>query len=220
MELLGGLLIGGLGSYISSKVNSRSNERVNNINVGEQNRINDLNYQRQLEFWNMTNAYNSPKAQMQRYREAGINPHLVAGGNAGLASSPTYRAEAGQARAPDNPGSPYAHMFNLLGQLFIDEYKKNDKLVDTLERELKNDHLRLQNDLLMREIAAYDSKVPKSRPPVARSNPSDGPFKANARKFYHFWNDHITPFFDKFSSSKYFDYGAKTAIRYGVRSLF
>lgn len=29
--------------------------------------------------WNRTNAYNAPSAQMQRYKDAGLNPHLIYG---------------------------------------------------------------------------------------------------------------------------------------------
>lgn len=40
-----------------------------------------------LEMWNRQNAYNTPAAQMQRYRDAGLNPNLaVSGGNPGNAS--------------------------------------------------------------------------------------------------------------------------------------
>lgn len=38
-----------------------------------------LNYQNQqnIKLWNMQNEYNSPKAQMQRYIDAGLNPNLI-----------------------------------------------------------------------------------------------------------------------------------------------
>ena len=39
----------------------------------------DKAYERKLEFWNMQNEYNSPKEQMNRLREAGLNPHLMYG---------------------------------------------------------------------------------------------------------------------------------------------
>lgn len=49
-------------------------------------------YQRQyddnLALWNLQNEYNSPQAQMNRYKQAGLSPHLVYGsGNAGTASN-------------------------------------------------------------------------------------------------------------------------------------
>lgn len=38
--------------------------------------------QRDLEFWNLQNAYNTPEAQMERLRQAGLSPHLVYGNGA------------------------------------------------------------------------------------------------------------------------------------------
>lgn len=51
-------------------------------------------YQRDLAQWNRQNEYNSPLAQMQRWKEAGLNPNLIYGGsNSGgnAASSPSAR---------------------------------------------------------------------------------------------------------------------------------
>lgn len=51
-------------------------------------------YDQNVKMWNMQNAYNSPQAQMERYKQAGLNPNLaVAGGNPGNASGiPSYQA--------------------------------------------------------------------------------------------------------------------------------
>lgn len=38
-----------------------------------------LQYQQNLDFWNRQNAYNHPAAQMRRFQEAGLNPHLIYG---------------------------------------------------------------------------------------------------------------------------------------------
>lgn len=53
----------------------------------------ELAYQRSIEMWNMQNLYNSPEAQMNRFKAAGLNPHLIYGqGNAGNASgTPEYQ---------------------------------------------------------------------------------------------------------------------------------
>lgn len=48
-----------------------------------------------LSDWNMTNEYNSPLAQMQRLREAGLNPNLVYGNGA--------TATGGDVRKTDTP---------------------------------------------------------------------------------------------------------------------
>lgn len=61
-------------------------------NLNRRNRRFAVNmYERQLRDqranWDLQNAYNSPEAQMQRYRDAGLNPALMYGqGNSGNAS--------------------------------------------------------------------------------------------------------------------------------------
>lgn len=57
----------------------------NAVNWGSQKRQNDF----QLQLWHMNNEYNSPKNQMKRFVEAGLNPHLIYGqGSAGNSGSP------------------------------------------------------------------------------------------------------------------------------------
>lgn len=51
--------------------------------------------------WSMTNEYNSPRMQMQRFQEAGLNPNLIYGQ---MTDSPMVRsasASGGEARAPE-----------------------------------------------------------------------------------------------------------------------
>lgn len=49
----------------------------------------ELAYQRSMQTWHMQNEYNTPQMQMERFKAAGLNPHLIYGqGSAGLASSP------------------------------------------------------------------------------------------------------------------------------------
>tara|TARA_R110002073_G_scaffold99906_2_gene227844 strand:+ start:612 stop:1388 length:777 start_codon:yes stop_codon:yes gene_type:complete len=71
----GGALIGAAGSIGSSVISNsggrKSQERANEHNVN---------------FWNMQNEYNSPTSQMQRLREAGLNPNMLYGGPTGTAA--------------------------------------------------------------------------------------------------------------------------------------
>lgn len=62
-------------------------------------------YDLQLEQWNRANAYNSPVAQMERYKAAGLNPYLIYGNgqsSAGMAASsaPAYNAPHIEALPP------------------------------------------------------------------------------------------------------------------------
>jgi len=54
--------------------------------------MNKKNRKWQEKMWHMNNEYNSPVMQMQRFKEAGLNPHLIYGqgnsGNASMASLP------------------------------------------------------------------------------------------------------------------------------------
>lgn len=62
-------------------------------------------YDDSIEFWNMQNAYNSPQAQMERFKAAGLNPNLIYGqGNSGNATPPNVPSLTGvDMKAPQLP---------------------------------------------------------------------------------------------------------------------
>ena len=51
--------------------------------------------------WAMQNEYNSPRAQMQRFQEAGLNPHLIYGQQNEGATVRSSSSSGGQASAPE-----------------------------------------------------------------------------------------------------------------------
>lgn len=53
-------------------------------------------YNRNVKFWNMQNAYNHPKAQMSRFKDAGLNPNLIYGRGAASAgdAGPIQKVDA------------------------------------------------------------------------------------------------------------------------------
>ena len=69
--LLGGPIGGLVGSLGSSLLGNRGAKRRQQL-ADQQN----------IKFWNMQNAYNTPKAQMGRLQDAGLNPNLIYGSNA------------------------------------------------------------------------------------------------------------------------------------------
>lgn len=74
--------------YDSWRQRRQSEENVDKTLAAQKSEA-ELAYQRSVEMWNRQNLYNSPEAQMQRFKEAGLNPHLIYGqGSSGLASSP------------------------------------------------------------------------------------------------------------------------------------
>lgn len=75
-------------------------------------------YERQradsLADWNMMNEYNSPRAQMQRYQEAGLSPHLIYGQTNEGATVRSSSAPMGNARATDyDLGTPFMSIYDL-----------------------------------------------------------------------------------------------------------
>lgn len=76
-------------TYQSSKTARENTNKTIAANQAEAEKA----YQREIEMWNMMNAYNDPAAQMARYQAAGLNPHMVgqSGTGAGNASTmPKY----------------------------------------------------------------------------------------------------------------------------------
>lgn len=88
---LGGIF-GALALAYSAYQGSRNQDKQNQAN----REMADLQWQRDKEMWNMQNEYNSPKSQMGRYLDAGLNTNLIYGGgqaSAGNASNaPSFHA--------------------------------------------------------------------------------------------------------------------------------
>ncbi len=106
--LLGALATAGVsagGQWLANQANKGQAQDQQNWNENQWNKQNQQNleqwnrvqqrnmgvYEKErqdgLEFWNMQNQYNSPQAQMARFKEAGLNPNLIYGqGNSGNAS--------------------------------------------------------------------------------------------------------------------------------------
>lgn len=82
-------IISAAGDLASGVMNMFGQHSANQAN----RRLAEYQYEKNLEMWNRQNEYNSPKSQMQRLQDAGLNPNLIYGssGNTGNASSmPEY----------------------------------------------------------------------------------------------------------------------------------
>lgn len=123
-------------------------------------------YQRQyddnLALWNMTNEYNHPAAQMQRLKDAGLNPALVyggsSGGSAGQASeisSPDYKMP--EFRVPDMSG--IADMGARLLHIYDVEIKK-----------AQVDNLRADNTVKLEQAALTAAQTGKTLTDTALGN--------------------------------------------------
>lgn len=126
-----------LGSALNSvsaanlnKRNRRFSEYMYNIQKADAER-----------FWNMQNEYNSPAAQMQRFKDAGLNPHLIYGqgnpGNAGSIDTPGFSQPQSHDPQWGNAVSGGLSMLSTIADLGI--------------KQAQTDNLKAQNDVLVQE---------------------------------------------------------------------
>jgi len=120
-------------------------EGINAVVQSGQNRTNrryaDWQYNRSrkhaLEDYNMQNQYNSPAAQMERLKAAGLNPNLVYGTGAGSMTAAPIKSGATNAAQGE---APKVNLGGAVGQYLNAEQMK-----------LQNDNLRAQNTVLLEQ---------------------------------------------------------------------
>lgn len=93
------------GNTVTAGKNLKFQSRENALQRQWSKYMFDEQNKRDIEFWNMQNAYNDPLAQMQRLQNAGLNPHLVYGNGADTTASPiaTHSAPNPNTKAPQLP---------------------------------------------------------------------------------------------------------------------
>ena len=96
--------------------------------------------------WNMQNEYNSPAAQMARFRDAGLNPNLIYGQT--QEASPVRQTTA----QSWNPKAPTFDM-GAVGQAGLSAY------MDVQLKEAQVDNLKAQNDVLVQEVLAKAEQI-------------------------------------------------------------
>lgn len=92
---LGALVGGPVGLYYGTQYDMmKMQNQMQNDQIERQNELN-------MQMWEMQNQYNSPSAQMQRYKDAGLNPNLIYGSvsNGNASSAPEITASVGGSNA-------------------------------------------------------------------------------------------------------------------------
>lgn len=146
----GGLASQGLASYLNYQSQKETNEQ--NLQIARDNR----DWQEKM--WNMQNQYNSPQAQMQRLKAAGLNPDLMySNGTTGIAegiSSPSQATmQSPQLQGLDTSALVQAiqneHLMQ--GQLDLLRSQKNNVDADTHGKDIDNANKQLGYDLQFEE---------------------------------------------------------------------
>ena len=179
----GGSIIGALGSYLTNKqrmkFEQQEAEKQRIWNEQQAEKQNEWN----LEQWNRTNEYNTASAQVQRLKDAGLNPMYY--GIDGVAAQPTQAAQPlGYDRASvpniENPLAGVASTFMQAKSLQKDIEMKNaqiDKLkADTTSVGLDNEwkdktmEARVESEKLANELTKEQkAKIVDERKQIAEN---------------------------------------------------
>lgn len=126
--------IAGAVSLGSSVIGSETANANSQANIEYQTAENERNRQFALDMWNRTNEYNTPLMQMQRFKVAGLNPHLIYGqgthGNAQMASTPMGKAPVSTRQAPDFGTAIMDYVSTRKQQTEIDNLEKAKEVMD------------------------------------------------------------------------------------------
>lgn len=97
--------VGGILNTAGNMVQGRANRKHQKKMLDRQQAFlkaeSELAYQRSVEDWHRQNAYNSPEAQMQRLKDAGLNPHLIYGTGSASTGNATQQPIYHASGAPD-----------------------------------------------------------------------------------------------------------------------
>lgn len=141
---IGGAAVGAMGSYAQQK----SQERQNALD----RQFSEIMYQRQrqdaLSDWDMVNKFNSPQQTMQRFKEAGLNSHLVYG-NAAY-NAPAIKSTDFQLTKQTAPTFDTSPIQNSIGMF-----------ADAQIKEVQTDNMQLQNDLLAKQALLTTANIAK-----------------------------------------------------------
>lgn len=104
--LVGGTIAQGAANIGTGIIDNLFSKRNVKIQTEANKELADYAYGKDLEMWHLQNLYNSPKSQMQRFQEAGLNPNLIYGkgtsGNAvSMPKAQQTKAERHQVKVPD-----------------------------------------------------------------------------------------------------------------------
>lgn len=183
-DVIGAVIGAGAGLYDSYQ--NRKASKLNTIRTINANKAEaELAYQRSLDMWNKQNLYNTPEAQMQRFNQAGLNPHLIYGqGSGGNAQGfPEYQpAEQRYNIEAAQYGAPIASILPTL--MAVGTWMQNMRLT---EAELKNKNVgaaRTETDTeRIRQLIEYLSQKNPQALTEGANKISLFPYQKEAQRF-------------------------------------
>lgn len=147
MPLLESAIIGGA-TALGSGINAWQTGRMNKKSRAFATQMYERQKYDNLGFWNMQNEYNSPAAQMQRFKDAGLNPNLIYGqqNTAGPLTSPDV-----QKPQFETPRYGDAVSGGALATI--------DAMYNLEMKQAQTDNMKLQSDVIRQEAALKAGQV-------------------------------------------------------------
>lgn len=148
---------GALGQIIGTGANFLYNEYNNQRNwehqqqINEQNRYNaaqitNMNWEHEYNMWKLNNEYNTPQAQMQRFIDAGLNPHLIYGQTNTAQPIHITPMEKTQYQSQEMQTVDLMNFLSNIISIKGLEIDNQNKQLETEKRELENEYLRRSLD--------------------------------------------------------------------------
>ena len=151
-----GNLLSGIAGGLPGMLLSTGSSLLSNLGAKKRQKTAD---QQNIDFWKMQNQYNTPAAQMQRLKDAGLNPNLIYGSSPAGASGSAGSIAPSKAApyAIKDPSATIAQMQLLQAQkdnLNANTFKTNESGFLTKEQKFQLKSIRDSNI----EIAQYKSQ--------------------------------------------------------------
>jgi len=129
-----GAAIQGGASLLGNALNYFATQAINKKQQKWNEKMYQVQRQDSLADWNMQNAYNTPQAQMARFKEAGLNPHLIYGqGSDGSAA--TVRSSSVESWRPQTPSFDLSQVGSSLSTMYDLQMKSTQ--MDMLKTQMK-----------------------------------------------------------------------------------
>lgn len=152
-SLLPSIIAGGA-SLLGGVINAGSQMGTNSSQLSYSREMYDKQRADALADWKMQNEYNSPSAQMARFKEAGLNPNLIYGQ---MSNSPVVRTSSPQSYNPTAPQIDLGRTAGMALDSYYDTQLKTAQIdnVKAQAEGLRQDNLLKGFDLLKK---SEDSK--------------------------------------------------------------
>lgn len=141
---------------------NQANQMINqaNIDYSREAWANEVAYN--WEMWNKTNEYNDPSAQMQRLKNAGLNPYtMMDGGDAGTASAGSAPSHAQPQQLPMQAGKvdPYYVPLSNTAQDVQNVISAVGQMADVQLKRQQEIGMGIQNQYMAQKQAAEVAKI-------------------------------------------------------------